>query len=92
MLHIKTFQNIKTKTKIATRFRLRLKHFDQILNLHTSEVPIHYLEKLIKFLKELERHNNIQQIGSSPGDKPNYGTTYSNPSLKHPKVTLCNVF
>ena len=41
-----------------------------------SKVPIHYRDKLNKLLKELEKHNIIKRIGSSPQDKPVYGTTY----------------
>ena len=50
-----------------------------------SKIPIHYLDKLIVLLKELEKNNIIKQIGSSPQDKPVYGTTYLNPLNIIPK-------
>ena len=46
-----------------------------------SKVPIHYRDKLNALLKELEKYNIIKQIGSSPQDKPVYGTTYLNPLI-----------
>ena len=36
---------------------------------------IHYRHKLNNLIKELEKRNNIEQIGSSPENKPNSGTT-----------------
>ena len=50
-----------------------------------SKVPIHYRDKLNLLLKELEKYNIIKQIGSSPQDKPVYGTTYLNPLIIIPK-------
>ena len=44
-------------------------------------LPIQYRHKLNTFLEELEKYNTIKQIGSSPQDKPVYGTTYSNPLI-----------
>ena len=71
--------------KIATPFRIRLKPNAQLLTQRPSKVPIHYREKLNNLLKELEKHNIIKQIGSSPQDKPVYGTTYLNPLIIIPK-------
>ena len=59
-----------------------------MLNLETqspSKVPIHYRNKLNVLLKELEKYNIIKQIGSSPQEKPVYGTTYLNPLIIIPK-------
>ena len=67
--------------KIATPFRLHLKPNAQLLTQSPSKVPIHCRKKLNNLLKELEKHNIIRQIGSSPQDKPNYGTTYLNPLI-----------
>ena len=50
-----------------------------------SKVHIHYRDKLNVLLRELEKYNIIKQIGSSPQDKPNYGTTYLNPLMIIPK-------
>ena len=50
-----------------------------------SKVLIHYRDKLNILLKELEKYNIIKQIGSSPQDKPVYGTTYLNPLIIIPK-------
>ena len=61
---------------------------NQMLNcLHNipSKVPIHYRDKLNTLLKDLEKHNIIKQIGSSPHDKPVYGTSYLNPLIIIPK-------
>ena len=49
------------------------------------KVPIHYRDKLNVLLKELEKYNIIKQIGSSPQDKPVYGTTFLNPVIIIPK-------
>ena len=71
--------------KIATPFRIRFKPNAQLLTQRSSKVPIHYREKLNNLLKELEKHNIIKQIGSSPQDKLVYGTTYLNPLIIIPK-------
>ena len=62
--------------KISTPFRIRLKPNAQLMTQRSSKVPIHYRDKLNILLKELEKYNIIKQIGSSPQDKPVYGTTY----------------
>ena len=71
--------------KIATPFRISLKPNAHFLTQRPSKVPIHYREKLNNLLEELEKHNIIKQIGSSPEDKPNYGTTYFNPLIIIPR-------
>ena len=71
--------------KIAAPFRIRLKPNAQLLTQRPSKVPIHYRDKLNTLLKDLEKHNIIKQIGSSPQDKPVYGTTYLNPLIIIPK-------
>ena len=71
--------------KIATPFRIRLKPNAQLLTQRPSKVPIHYRDKLNTLLKNLEKHNIIKQIGSSPQDTPVYGTTYLNPLIIIPK-------
>ena len=71
--------------KIATPFRIRLKPNAQLLTQRPSKVPFHYRDKLNTLLKDLEKHNIIKQIGSSPQDKPVYGTTYLNPLIIIPK-------
>ena len=71
--------------KISPLFRIRLKPNAQLLTQRPSKVPIHYRDKLNNLLKELEKHNTIEQIGSSPQDKPVYGTTYLNPFIIIPK-------
>ena len=62
--------------KISTPFRIRLKPNAQLITQRPSKVPIHYRDKLNALLKELEKHNILNQIGSSPQDKPVYGTTF----------------
>ena len=71
--------------KISTPFRIRLKPNAQLMTQSPSKVPIHYRDKLNVLLKELEKYNIIKQIGSSPQDKPVYGTTYLNPLIIIPK-------
>ena len=71
--------------KISTPFRIRLKTNAQLMTQRPSKVPIHYRDELNVLLKELEKYNIIKQIGSSPQDKPVYGTTYSNPLIIIPK-------
>ena len=41
--------------------------------------------KLKKLLDELEKHNIIRQVGSTPSDKSIYGTTFLNPLIIIPK-------
>ena len=62
-----------------------LKPNSQLHTQRPSKVPIHDREKLNTLLKELEKHNIIKQIGSSPEDKRNFGTTYLNPLIIIPK-------
>ena len=57
----------------------------QLIIQRLSKDPIHYRDKLNVLLKELEKYNIIKQIGSSPQDKPVYGTTYLNPLIIIPK-------
>ena len=64
--------------KTATTFGIRLKPNAQLITQRPSKVPIHYRDKLNTLPKELENYSNIKQIGSSPQDKPVYGTTYLN--------------
>ena len=71
--------------KMSTPFRLRLKPNAQLITQRPSKVPIHYRDKLNALLRELEKHNIIKQIGSSPQDKPVYGRTYLNPFIIIPK-------
>ena len=71
--------------KISTPFRIRLKPNAQLMTQRPSKVPIHYRDKLNVLVKELEKYNIIKQIGSSPQDKPVYGTTYLNPLIIIPK-------
>ena len=71
--------------KFATPFRIRLKQIAQLPSQRPSKGPFHYREKLNNLPKELEKQNIIIQIGSSPEDKPNYGTTYLNPLIIIPK-------
>ena len=74
--------------KISTPFRIRLKPNAQLMTQRPSKVPIHYRDKLNVLLKELEKYNIIKQIGSSPQDKPVYGTTYLNPLIIIPREIL----
>ena len=71
--------------KISTPFRIRLKPNGQLMTQRPSKVPIHYRDKVNILLKELEKYNIIEQIGSTPQDKPVYGTTYLNPLIIIPK-------
>ena len=71
--------------KISTPFRIILIPNAQLMTQRPSKVPIHYRDKLNVLLKELEKYNIIKQIGSSPQDKPVYGTTYLNPLIIIPK-------
>ena len=71
--------------KIAFTFRIRLKPNAQLVTQRPSTVPIHYKDKLNTLLKELENYNIIKQIGSSPQNKPVYGTTHLNPLIYIPK-------
>ena len=60
--------------KISTPLRIRLKP-NALMTQRPSKVSIHYRDKLNVLLKELKKYNIIKQIGSSPQDKPVYGTT-----------------
>ena len=74
--------------KISTPFRIRPKPNAQLMTQRPSKVPIHYRDKLNVLLKELEKYNVIKQIGSSPQDKPVYGTTHLNPLIIIPREIL----
>ena len=79
-------QLIKTiLEKFQPPFVLDLNSNAQLITQQPSKVPIHYRDKLNVLLKELEKYNIIKQIGSSPHDKPVYGTTYLNPAIIIPK-------
>ena len=69
----------------APPFVLDLKPNAQLMTERPSKVPIHDRDKLNTLLKELEKYNIIKQNGSSPQDKPVYGTTYLNPLIIIPK-------
>ena len=49
-----------------------------------------FREKLKNLLEDLEKDNIIKQIGPSPEDKPNFGTTYLNPLIIIPKGDSIN--
>ena len=78
-------QHLKTMWQNCTPFRIRLKPIAQLITQRPSKVPIHYRDKLNNLIKELENYNIIKQIGSSPQDKPVFGTTYLNPLIIIPK-------
>ena len=65
--------------------RFSLKPNAQLTTQRPSKVPIHYHDKLNTLFNELEKQNIIQQIGSSPQDKPAYATTSLNPLIITPK-------
>ena len=78
--------------KISTPFSIRLKPNAQLTTQRPSKVPIYHRDKLNALLKELEKYNIIKRIGSSPQDKPVYGTTYLYPLIIVPKGdTIKNV-
>ena len=64
---------------------LNLLHNLLLITQRPSKDPIHYRDKLNALLKELEKHNFVKQNGSSPHDKPVYGTAYLNPLIIIPK-------
>ena len=70
---------------ISTPFRIRLKEDCQLKTQRPRKIPIHFRGKLNKLLIELEKHKIIKQIGSTPEDKQNIGTTFLNPLLIIPK-------
>ena len=71
---------LKYKTCYATH-----KPNAQLMTQRPSKVPIYYRDKPNVLLKELEKYNIIKQIGSSPQDKPVYGTIYLNRLIIIPK-------
>ena len=71
--------------KISIPNRIRLKPNAQLMTQRPFKFHIHYRDKLNVLLKKLEKYNIIKQIGSSPQDKPVYGTTYLNPFIIIPK-------
>ena len=70
-----------TVGKISTPFRVRLKPNANLQTQRPTKVPIHYREKLNALLEELEKNGIIRQIGSTPHEKPNYGTIFLNPLI-----------
>ena len=77
--------------KISTPFRIRLEPNAQLMTQGPSKVTIHYRDKLKALLKELEKYNIIKQIGSSPQDKPVYGTTYLTASIDYQNLDHGNI-
>ena len=71
--------------KNSTPFRIRRKPNAQLMTQRPSKVPIHNIDKLNALLKKFGIYNIVKQIGSSPQDKPVYGTIYSNPPIIIPK-------
>ena len=71
--------------KTATTFRIRLKPNAQLLTQRPFKAPIKYKEKLNNLPRKLEKQNIIEQIGSSPENKPIYGTINLNPLINIPK-------
>ena len=71
--------------KISTPFRIKFKENCKIRTQIHSKVPIHYRERLNKLLEELENHNVIKQIGSTPDEKHTIGTTFLNALIIIPK-------
>ena len=67
--------------EISTSIRIRLKPNAQLMTQRPFKVCIHYRDKFSALLKELEKYKIIKQIGSSPQDKPVYGTTYLYPLI-----------
>ena len=59
-------------------FRMRLKPNAQFMTQRHSKVPMQYGGELNAFHNELEKRNIIKEIGSTPDDKPTYGTIYLN--------------
>ena len=70
---------------MSNTFRISLKPRAQLITQRRSEVPFPYRDKLNTLLKELEKHNIIKQIASSPQEKPDCGTTYLYPIFEIPK-------
>ena len=71
--------------KSSTPFRIKLKPNAHLITQRPSKVPIHYRDELNTLLKELEKHNIIKQIGSSPQDNPIEDTIYLKPVIIIPK-------
>ena len=71
--------------KIFTPFRIRIEENCKLQTQRPSKVPIHYRDRLIKLLVELEKNNIIKQIGSTPDEKLTIGTTFLNPLIIIPK-------
>ena len=71
--------------KISTPFRIRIKENCKLQTQRSSKVPIHYRDRLNKFLLELEKYNIIKQYGFTPEEKLTIGTTFLNPLINIPK-------
>ena len=69
--------------KIYNASRIRIKENCKLQTQRPSKVPIHYRDRLNKFL-ELE-YNILKQIGSSSVEKHTIGTTIFNPLIIIPK-------
>ena len=71
--------------KLSAPFRIRIKENCKLQTHRPSKVPIHYRDRLNKFLVELEKYNIIKQIDSTPAEKHTIGTTFLNPLIIIPK-------
>ena len=70
---------------ISTPFRIRIKENCKLQTQRPSIVPILYRDLLNRILLELEKHNIIKQIGSTPDKKHIIGTTFLKPLIIIPK-------
>ena len=68
----------KMLEKLQNPFRITLKPNAQLITQRPSKVPFHYRDKIYALHKEVEKYNIIKQLGSSPQNKPVYGTTCFN--------------
>ena len=71
--------------KISTPFRIRIEENCKFQTQRPSKVPFQCRDRLNKLLEELEKHNIIKQIGSTPDEKDIIGTTFLNPLIIIPK-------
>ena len=71
--------------KISTPFRIRIEENCNFQTQRPFKVPFQSTDRLNKLLEELEKHNIIKQIGSTPDEKHIIGTTFLNPLIINPK-------
>ena len=62
--------------KLSTPFRISLKPYAKLQTHGPTKLPVPYRKNLIIVLNDSQKTGTLKQIGSTPHEKPNYGTKF----------------